>query len=76
MNALCPTFPTPTPYTIICLLVNKTGRETQARMQRELKTGEREEVKDANQLILQSFKSEKTLAFSDDESMLLTDTSC
>ena len=35
---------------------------------------EREEVKDTDQLILPFFKSEKILAFSDDESMLLTDT--
>ena len=45
-------------------------------MQRELKTGKREEVEDTSQLILPFLKSEKTLAFSDDESMLLTDTSC
>lgn len=38
--------------------------------------GKREEVKDTDQLILPFFKSEKTLAFSNDESMLLTDTSC
>lgn len=45
-------------------------------MQRKLKTGKREEVEDTNQLILSFLKSEQTLAFSDDESMLLTDTSC
>lgn len=45
-------------------------------MQKKLKTWKREEVEGTNQLILPFFKSEKTLAFSDDESMLLTDTSC
>lgn len=33
-------------------------------------------MKDTDQLILPFFKSEKTMAFSDAESMLLTDTSC